>query len=174
MSRRWLTLLAALLSLAVALGGASVVNATRHHRHRKVCYRGAGRHRHKVTCPKPKRRKRAGCVAANLPAARGRVFIVVGANSGGAVNVFGRVVHDTSRTFTCTPGTAVNATAIPDSGSQFFRWSASDSGHKLDTCAGGSTVCRLTLVNHGPQPSDTYTLSAMFCPAGPPPTPEGC
>jgi Divergent InlB B-repeat domain len=174
MSRRWLALLAALLSLAVALGGVSAANAVRHHKHHKVCYRGTGRHRHKVTCPKPKRKKPAGCVVGNLPAAPGRVFLVVGAGSGGAARVFGHIVHDTSRTFTCARGTAVNVTAIPDGGYQFFRWSATDNGHKLATCSGSSTVCRLTLVNHGPQPSDTYTLSATFCPAGPPPTPEGC
>jgi hypothetical protein len=167
--------LGALLSMVVALGGVSAANAARHPGHHKVCYRGKGQNRHKVPCPKPKRKRPAACVARNLPPSNRRVFLVVGAGGGGAVRVLGRVVRDTSQTFTCKPRTTVTLTAIPDPGYQFFRWSASDNGHKLNGCSSiGSKVCRLTLVNHGPQPSDTYSMSAMFCPAGPPPTPEGC
>src|SRR5438309_9298367 len=103
-------LLVVVLSLVVAAGGASLADAAHPKRH-KVCHRGKGKHRHKVKCPKPKKKHPTshpkGCVA--LPptgsapgdtrpstpgAANGQVVLEAGAGSGGTVTLLGRSLHE--------------------------------------------------------------------------------
>ena len=72
--------------------------------------------------------------------------------------------------------TVVSITEIPDEGSQFTGWSATDDNNPIAGCDGStSAVCTVKLVNHrsadnvGPQQPDDYSISANFCSPAPSP-----